>query len=130
MPRLLHALRTTAILVLLAACGDDTLAPFQPEVATPVDNFQFQVTALSNVSATVEYSWQNTGTSANVNQSTSLASGTATVTIRDAAGAVVYTRSLAENGTFQTSVGQAGTWRIRVAMDRAYGAVNFRVQKR
>ncbi len=114
----------------LAACGDDTLAPFQPEIGNSADTFQFQVTALTNVTTTVEYPWQNTGTSANVNQSTSLTAGAASVTITDASGATVYSKALTDNGTFQTSAGQAGSWRIRVVLQGASGAVNFRVQKR
>lgn len=125
-----RTLAPALVALALAACGDDTLAPFQPEIGNSADTFQFQVTALTNVTTTVEYPWQNTGTSANVNQSTSLSAGAANVTITDAAGATVYSKALTENGTFQTSVGQAGSWRIRVVLQGASGAVNFRVQKR
>jgi hypothetical protein len=135
MPSMTHAARcarwlAAVALVLAAACEDDSLAPFQPEIGNATDNYQFQVTALRDVSTTVEYDWQNTGTVANVNQSTSLSAGTATLVIRDAQGAQVYRRSLVENGTFQTSAGAAGRWRIRVELAGATGAVNFRVQKR
>jgi hypothetical protein len=131
MQHLLRRVVAPALVALaLAACGDDTLAPFQPEVGDAANTFQFQVTALTNVTTTVEYPWQNTGTSANVNQSTSLSAGTASVTITDATGATVYSRALTDNGTFQTSAGQAGSWRIRVVVNGASGAVNFRVQKR
>ncbi|HYD54686.1 MAG TPA: hypothetical protein VEA99_18780 [Gemmatimonadaceae bacterium] len=119
-----------AALALAAACNDDSLAPFEPEIGNAADNFQFQVTALDRVSATPEYEWQNTGTTANVNQSASLSAGSAVVVIRDAQGAQVYRRSLTENGTFQTQAGTAGRWRIRVELAGASGAVNFRVQRR
>lgn len=125
-----RAVAPALVALALAACGDDTLAPFQPEIGNAADTFQFQVTALTNVTTTVEYPWQNTGASANVNQSASLSAGTATVTITDAAGATVYSKALTDNGTFQTSAGQAGSWRIRVVLQGASGAVNFRVQKR
>ncbi|HEY0994541.1 MAG TPA: hypothetical protein VGD77_00990 [Gemmatimonadaceae bacterium] len=125
-----RALAPALVSLALAACGDSTLAPFQPEIGNAADNFQFQVTALTNVTTSVEYPWQNSGTSANVNQSTSLTAGTANVTILDAAGATVYAKALTENGTFQTTAGQAGSWRIRVVLQGASGAVNFRVQKR
>jgi len=116
--------------VLVASCDDDSLAPFQPEIGNATDNFQFQATALQDVSTNVEYDWTNTGTVANVNQSTSLSAGSATLVIRDAQGTQVYRRNLAENGTFQTSSGATGRWRIRVELSDASGAVNFRVQKR
>lgn len=118
-----------AALLLVAACGDDPLAPFQPEIANTRDSFQFQVTALRDVTATREYEWEHTGTVANVNQATSLSAGTARLVIRDAQGTEVYRRSLTDNGTFQTSAGTAGRWRIRVEIAEASGAVNFRVQR-
>lgn len=116
-------------MLFVAACGDDPLAPFQPEIGNQTDTFQFQVTALTGVTTTANYEWQNTGTTANVNQSTSLSAGTATLTIRDAAGAQVYSRDLTDDGTFQTTAGAAGRWTITVRLVDASGAVNFRVQK-
>ena len=118
-----------ALLLMASGCDDDPLSPFQPEIGNSQDTFQFQVTALTDVTTTVEYEWMHTGTVANVNQSTALSAGTATLTIRDATGAQVYQRSLTDNGTFQTAAGTSGRWRIRVSLQDATGAVNFRVQK-
>ena len=115
-------------LALAMACGDEPLAPFQPEIANSRDDFQFQVTALRDVTTTREYAWEHTGTVANVNHATALSAGSALLVIRDALGTEVYRRSLAEGGTFQTSAGTAGRWRIRVELSRASGAANFRVQ--
>ena len=118
-------------LLLALACGDDDpLAPFQPEIGNATDSFQFQVTALRSVTTTAEYDWQHGGAVANVNQATELGGGTARLVIRDAAGAEVYRRDLTANGTFQTSSGAPGRWRIRVELTGAGGAVNFRVQRR
>lgn len=121
-----------AALVLAVACDDaeDILAPYQPEIGNFQDNFQFQVTALRNVTTTVDYDWQHSGTVANVNQATQLSSGSALLVIRDAQGTEVYRRNLTDNGTFQTAAGTAGRWRIRVELSNATGAVNFRVQRR
>lgn len=119
-----------AVLLASAACDDDPLAPFQPEIGNATDTFQFQVTALRDVSTGVEYAWEHGGTVANVNQATSLTAGSAMLVIRDADGAEVYRRALTDNGTFQTAAGRAGRWRIRVELSRASGAVNFRVQRR
>ena len=115
-------------LAFAVACGDDPLAPFQPEIANTRDSFQFQVTGLRDVTTAREYDWEHTGTVANVNQATALTAGTALLVIRDAQGTEVYRRSLAQGGSFQTSAGTAGRWRIRVELSRASGDANFRVQ--
>ena len=117
-------------LLLAVACGDDALAPFQPEIGNATDSFQFQVTALRSVTTTAEYDWQHTGLVANVNQATALSAGSARLVIRDASGVEVYRRDLTANGTFPTSSGAGGRWRIRVELSGASGAVNFRVQRR
>ena len=119
-------------LLAMAACGDgggDVLAPFQPQVSTATDNFQFQVTGLTGVSLSRDYTWVTTGTRVDVNQATQLTGGSATVAIFDAANTQVYSQSLAANGTFQSNVGSTGTWRIRLDLVNARGNVNFRVQK-
>lgn len=119
-----------AMFVLLAACGDSTTAPrFQPDVVNVTNSFAFQATALSTVSDVAQYSWRNDGTTANVNQSPSNLTGTASLVVLDAAGTQVYSRSLAENGTFVTSAGTAGLWTVRVNFSSVSGAVNFRLQK-
>ena len=119
------------VLLALGACGGQTLSPrFQPEISNVTDNFQFQATAMTNVSQTLTYTWQNTGISANVNQASSVTGGSADVLIRDAQSTVVYTANLATNGTFVTNNGTAGAWTIQVALSGCNGTVNFRVQKR
>ena len=125
--------RILPVMALFAvACSSSTnvIGPDnQLEVANATDSFQWQVSALDKVAQVLEYSWVNTGTTANVNQSSSLSGGTATVQVKDGSGAIVYTRSLAENGTRATSAGIAGTWTITVTLDNAQGTLNFRLQK-
>lgn len=130
-PTRLRRLPALAALSLLAACGgNNATAPrYQPQVVNLTNDFAFQVTALDNVSDNVQYTWRNDGTSANVNQSPSNLSGTVSLVILDANGTQVYSRSLAENGTFATAVGNAGNWTVRVQFSQASGAVNFRLQK-
>jgi hypothetical protein len=113
----------------MLGCGNDSLAPFEPEIGNVPDSFQFQVTELRGVTTTRDYAWQHSGTVANVNQATALSQGAALLVIRDAAGTEVYRRNLTENGTFQTAAGASGQWRIRVELVRASGAVNFSVQR-
>lgn len=127
----LRRLSALAAFALLGACGgSDATAPrYQPQVVNLVSDFAFQVSALDNVSDNIQYTWQHDGTAANVNQSPSNLSGTVSLVILDASGTQVYSRSLAENGTFKTAAGQAGSWTVRVAFSQASGAVNFRLQK-
>lgn len=116
-------------LVLSIGCSNDSLAPFQPEIGNNADNFQFQATGITNVSTTVEYMWQNTGNRVSINQSSAVSSGTAILTLYDPDNILRYTKSLSENGTFQSDTGIAGTWRINVALTNLNGTLNFRCQK-
>ena len=95
-------------------------------MANLTDSFQLQATDITDVTATVTYTWQNTGTTANVNQATVKNAGAAVLTISDADGTQVYSQDLAANGTFQTSAGTAGSWTIRVVLTEFSGTVNFR----
>jgi len=119
-------------LALAAGCGGESaLNPaFQPQVSNLPDNFQFQSTGVTGVTETLPYTWQNTGTVANVNQATTVTAGSATLTIRDAAGTQVYSRNLADNGTFPTNAGTTGAWTIQIVLANMNGTINFRVQKK
>ena len=116
------------LLALLTSCSD-SLAPFQPEITNAADNFQMQATGVKNVSTTRTYSWTNSGTRATVNHSTTATAGTAQLTIRDAAGMVVYDRSLVPSLNEATISGTAGTWSIQVRLTTYSGTLNFRAQK-
>jgi hypothetical protein len=114
----------------LAACGSDAAAPGrEPEIVNSTDNFQYQISDIESYSGTQTYSWENTGTIATVNQSASIAAGSATLVLRDADGVEVYSRSLADDGTFESAEGAAGTWTVRVVYSDADATVNFRVDK-
>lgn len=132
-PRILMvgAIAMVAIVLLAVGCSKkkNPLSAFQPQINKAPDNFQFQATNVTNVTSTLQYTWQNTGTSANVNQACAITSGTATLTIFDAFATQVYSQNLAANGTFATSSGISGNWRIRVVLNNVSGTLNFRVQK-
>ncbi len=118
--------------ILVSACGGSSsmLGPDnQLQISNQADTFEWQATAMDNISQTLTYDWQNTGTTANVNQSSSISAGSGTLTIRDDQGTQVYTRSLTENGTFATQSGTAGTWTIEVTLSGSSGMVNFRAEK-
>jgi hypothetical protein len=117
--------------VSILGCSDNPVSPGKDlQVANVADNFQFQVTALQNYSTSYQYTWANTGTAATVNQASSLTGGTAVLVVRDNAGTQVYARSQAENGTFDTTTGVAGSWTITLTTNKASGTINFRVQRK
>jgi hypothetical protein len=116
-------------IAVFASCDDNSLAPFQPEILNQPDTFQLQATAVTNVTTVLRYDWQNSGTTADVNQATVLTAGTATLTLHDDAGTEVYSADLTSNGTFVTATGVAGSWEIVVVLDGCDGDLNFRVEK-
>ena len=118
-----------ALLLAAVACSDaNVIGPAnQLEVSNDPGVFEWQVTALDRVTQTLTYTWANPGTSADVNQASSVTRGTARVSVTDATGAQVYDRSLAENGTFQTSAGTSGSWTVVVTLDGVSGTLNFRL---
>lgn len=122
---------SAALMAAVAACGDsNVIGPDnQLEVTNAQDNFQLQVSALDEVSQTLEYSWQNTGTQATIDVSQAITSGTAILTITDADGTVVYEEDLADDSDGQTLVGVAGAWGIRLVLDGVTGTFNFRAQR-
>lgn len=117
---------------LVLACSGDAniIGPGnQLQVTNAPDDFQFQVTGLTNVDQTLRYTWTNTGDSANVNQASAVTGGTATLTVKDPGGVVVYQSNLQANGTFHSSKSTTGAWKIEVKLVNVDGTVNFRVQK-
>lgn len=120
-----------AALVFAAACSNSTgpLAPFQPQINNIADNFEFQATNVTGVTWTYTYAWSNSGTTASVNQATTITAGTATVILYDKNGTQMYSQSLSANGTFAAGTGVAGNWTVKVVFSNYSGTVNFRVQK-
>lgn len=131
------AIRAGLVVLLLigTACGDSpTSAPpgIQPQITNNTDAFSYQLTDLSGVAGTWNYTWQNTGTRAKVTHaSDGGASGTATVTLRDAAGTQVYSGAFTTSGeTITAPAGIAGAWTISVSYSGYSNTqVNFAVVK-
>ena len=111
--------------------GNNLIGPSnQPEIGNNPDNFQFQASNLSHTTQTLSYSWVNSGSVADINQSGAVASGDARLTLRDGSGTLMYEKNLNATGTFASSSGVAGTGRIEVTRRDGSGTLNFRVQKR
>lgn len=125
-------IRTLIAIALLEACGngDNVIGPSnQLQVTNATDDFQLQVSNLSNVTQTLQYTWANTGDSASINQATVITGGTATLIIRGPDNVIVYQSDLTANGTFQSSLSTVGAWLIELRLRKADGDVNFRVQR-
>ena len=127
--------RLLAAVALLGAvaCGsgnNPTNPAYQPEIVNLTDSFSFQLTGVQNGAGSLPYTWQNTGTKATIDRSSSISAGTVTLTLKDSAGATVYTGPLnGVSGSVQTAVGAAGAWTIIVGFSGATGTINFRAQK-
>lgn len=128
----LGSLLLVATVAWTTACGNGNSAlnpNFQPQISNQTDNFQFQTTGISNVTQTLTYTWQNTGTGSSVNQACAITAGTAFVTLKDANGIAVYSADLKANGTFTSIQGMPGKWTIIVMLTKVNGTLNFRTQK-
>jgi hypothetical protein len=121
------------VLIALSGCGSDPtdpLAQFEPQVTNSTDSFQLQASNVTDVGTTLQYSWENTGTQASVDHSTTTVGGVAGLVIKDASGATVYEQGLTPSLNEDTSSGSTGTWTIRVVLNAYSGTLNFRVQKK
>ncbi len=130
---MIRQLRTATVclglLLGLVACGSTSLAPFQPEVRNATDNFQLQATDVQDVSTTLQYTWQNTGSVANVNHSTTTSVGSAQLVVASADGTIVYDHPLVPSLNERTASGAPGAWTVRVVLVNYRGTLNFRLQR-
>ena len=115
----------------LGGCSDsDPVAPgIEPEIINGVQSFEFQVSAVQNYTGTLSYTWNNAGSFAAVDHSSAVSGGSAMLTIMDATGAVVYSRSLSEDGSMATATGEAGDWVLTVTLSGTSGDLNFRAEE-
>jgi hypothetical protein len=131
--RFLVSVAAVATLVLVASCGDDPTAPgIEPQITNLSDAFSYQVSSIENFSGTHSYAWQNTGTVAKITHASDAgATGSATLTVRDAAGTLVYSGQLVSSGEPATDpAGVAGAWTVTIAYsDYSNTQVNFAVLK-
>src|ERR1043165_5825600 len=97
------ALRAAVICscALLASC--DPLAKFEPQVVSDDQLFAVQATAVTNITASVTYTWTNAQTQARIHHATrTFGEGSASIRILDAAGNLVYSRALEKEGWHTT----------------------------
>jgi hypothetical protein len=123
----------TALVALALSAACDLRVPTAPSLTPQVVNlrndFAFQATDLAGVNEDVVYDWQIDGTTATVDQAPTLLLGDATIFVSDASGVQVYQRSLGENGSFVTTAGVPGTWKVRLHFADVSGNVGLHLQK-
>jgi hypothetical protein len=121
-----------SIYLIFAGCAGKNVITdpqFQPQITNLTDSFALQASNLTGVTQTIEWTWQNTGTSATVNHSSAITGGTATLTILDSNGVQLYAEPLAPSGNPNIGSGVSGAWTIRLTLTNVTGTLNFRVQK-
>ncbi|HEX6250312.1 MAG TPA: hypothetical protein VFZ56_02630 [Gemmatimonadaceae bacterium] len=140
-----------AMIFLVAGCNESTAPEFSLAVVNTTDDFAAQSANVFNGNLDQEFTWQNTGTRANVTDATTINGGVARIVIRDAANVVVYDKALtpespapvqpviagvagfdgepASAAIGPTQAGVAGAWRIEILLSGFSGTLNVRVQK-
>lgn len=138
-----------AVVLLAVACNESTAPEFNLAVVNNPDSFAAQSASVINGNADQEFTWQNTGTRANVTDATVINGGVSRVVIKDAANVIVYDKSLTPNSPAPTQTrfagasefesqpasaeatqaGVAGTWRIEILLSGFSGTFNLLVQK-
>lgn len=98
------------------------------DVGNTVDEFRWQFTATAGVTRTLTYTWTTTGPVADVIQGGGILTGAATIVIRDAGGTEIYSRSVAEAGTFQTASGTVGDWTVVFTLTDATAITSVRLE--
>lgn len=119
----------SVLVIILSGCTGDSLSPFQPEINSAQDSFQLQATNVSNVSTILVYLWNNSGTRATINHSTTTTAGSTLLELKDSIGTVVYSKALAPSLNEPTAFGTAGRWTITLTLTGYSGTLNFRAQK-
>jgi len=132
MNRTLVVFLAVAAIVLVAGlgCHKDPLSSYKPDVVNTQDNFHFQLKDVKNHDTTLIYFWHMLGSSANIDQSASIKGGTVAVTIEDSAYQLVYQTDLRQTGSFTTSSGTPGWWRIKFVLTNFSGMIDFRSMRR
>ena len=120
-----------ALALFATGCGgDNAVAPqYQPQVVnTPNVMFSFQATGLDDVTDALSYNFSVSSGTVIIHPATATTSGTITLNIKDASGAVVYNGTVPASGDITPPAGDAGTWKIALTLANYTGTINFEVQ--
>jgi hypothetical protein len=115
--------------VALAGCASSVGPEHDLTVVNTTDQFSFTISNLDEVTDALTFSWENTGTRAEIAILQGIEQGAALLAVQDAAGTVLYRDDIGDNNDTVTDVGVAGTWKIEVSLDNTVGSFNFTVSK-
>lgn len=119
----MRALLALAVLAaLLAGCAAGGGLSNQP------DHFSYGGAATGKTTTEV-YEWANSGTAAQVSWGGG-GSGSLSLTMKDAAGATMFARTLGNGGLHERTLdGQPGTWRIELRFQGYNGGMGLNIDK-
>ncbi len=101
----------------------------EAEVTNAVDLFTLVAPDVRGVTQDLMFSWTMTGTAARVTQASTITAGSGRLTIRDAAGALVFDRSLATGGAATTAAGTPGRWAVVLSIADYRGSIDLRIER-
>ena len=117
-------------IVIIVACEKNPTSPYEPEVVNALDNFHFRIDDVSDHDTSLTYYWRTGGTSANINQLSSIQGGQASLRIVGPDSTETYQTDFTQNGDFRSGSSSSGTWKITVRLVSFSGMIDFRVQRR
>lgn len=118
-----------AIALFVTGCASTHQVARDLTVMNNPGEFSLHIGSIENFSRRLSYKWENRTTKATVRQASSVTEGVANIEVRDPAGLVVHAKSLREAGSFITSQGKPGLWKIDLILTHATGSVTFEVRE-
>jgi hypothetical protein len=113
-----------------AGCSASNTMSGQEGVCNNEGSFSYSTNA-SMTTKSDTYTWKNPATKANINWAVNMGLGAASISINDATGKQVYTKSFQGSGqqssSATSSTGEPGDWTITVRLSGASGQVAFNV---
>ena len=116
--------------LVLSGCTVSNSPGGQDAVSNQDNNFSYSTNA-GMTTKTENFEWTNSGSKAAVHWSMNMGMGSASLTVKDAAGKQVFTKSFSGTGqqasSQTTTTGEAGEWTITVKLTGASGQIAFHV---
>ena len=97
----------------------------RPEITNKPNYFAYQVTGIRNYSGYDFFTWENRGTTVNVEILPAQVSGGALIVVADADGRPVFAERASASGSFPSVEGTPGWWTVRLYYASFTGTVTF-----
>jgi len=124
----MRILAILALALVLSGCASTRKVSRELTVMNEPGIFSLRIGSLEDISNRRRYEWINAMGKATVRQASTIKSGIARIEVRDADGIIVHSKSLSQRGSFVTSAGRPGLWKILLVLDHANGSVMFEVK--